>query len=1045
VDDPSDKARSGGALNQAPLQRDERGENKALQGKQKIVDDPSESGRMKGGVAADSFGSELEPAQPLDRPGNTKTFQRRPGIAGAKPQVGRLGSRQPGAARDNARGPSAESRVSFEAPEPKSAASQESLAGLEVLKPGDRIEKYEIICLIGQGGMGSVYKARDTVLPRHVAIKLLRGDQTHSSNLLKEAQATAQVAHENIVTIHDVGQHRDRLYIVFEHIEGTTLRGLLEGNKPLAPGRAVELAIPIVKALIFAHARGVVHRDLKPDNIMVTRSGTVKVLDFGIAKIQSAPSRPATNGESSALGEQALDEPVASDDDTSGAAGKIQGTFAWMAPEQFEGSAVDARADIFATGLILFRMLAGRHPLGHLRGMQYAVVAAQLDEPLPRLGNNVPPGLADVVARCLEKRKEKRFPEALALLRALEPFLPGRAGREQTKVDQNPYPGLSSFQELDADFFFGRAQETAALVNRVRDCALTVLTGASGVGKTSLTRAALFPALKCSGEGWEVFALRPGRDPLAALAAVLSQVTGEAKTGSISEDLDSQAKLVEKIRAEPGFPGRVLRALAARWRRRVLVCIDQFEEVFTLCSETERQAFTACLAGIADDPSSPLRLLLALRADFLNRLAEEKRLAAELGPALFFLATPDASGLREAIEEPAAMAGYRFERGIVEEMLARAQAAPAALPLLQFAASRLWEERDAANKLLTSESYQAMGGIAGALARHADTVLASLSEAMQSAARDLFLRLVSPDRTSAVVALEDLREHSRDRAECEQLVEQLVHARLLVVEKSERGSTVEIVHDSLIRDWPKLARWIDDAGEDLGFVEQLSAATRLWVANQRDQDLLWRGDLVQDARRFQRRFRGELSRMEREFLEETFRLDARAARRKRARVVGIIASLATLVAASFVALAVIASAEAKAKKEAELATIAETQARERLAQVQRKERERAEAARRAEEARQEVKKANEDLRIKNQQLIDALEQAQEAWRRANAARASAVASSAAERRARDEARMSEEQALRAAQELEIALRRERQRVERLQSQFGSLDVSGISD
>ncbi len=986
------------------------------------------------------------PAQPVPR----QPTPVKPGAVPYRPSIAPL---QPNALP-------APERESLPSPLPAGDDSEASDDSGE-LKPGDRIGSYEIVRLLGSGGMGSVYKARDTRLGRAVAIKLLHvDDPTESQRLLLEAQTTAKIDHDNIVSIYEVGHYRGKPYMVLEYVRGMTLKEVLAPNKKLPPGRAVELAVPIVRCLTSAHALGIVHRDLKPENIMVTHQGGVKVLDFGIAKATgTVQSRlPTLEPLVRTLKRQPSVVDVQASSSNLTGAGKLLGTLPYMAPEQWRGPGnVDARADIFSFGLVLYRMLAGSHPLGNLHGMEWAAIAL-VDRPMPRLGPEVPKELADVVARCLEKNRDNRYPDALALLKALEPLLPGRGSRIQLGVDHCPFPGLSSFQEADSEFFFGRDAATAELVTRVRDRPMVVLSGPSGVGKSSLIRAALKPALKASGEGWEVVFMRPGRDPLGALAAAISPMMGTPTTATVIDDLKSQDTLVNNIRAEPGFPGRVLRAHATRENRRVLLCVDQFEELYTLGAEPDRgdrALFTTCLAAIADDPSSPLRLVLVTRADFLARLADDDRLSAELGPALFFLAPPDVKALRQALEGPAQAVGYGYEAGIVENILEHLQTTPSSLPIMQFAASKLWEGRDTARRLLTAQSYEAIGGISGALSRHADSVIAAFSPQLQASARDLLLRLVTPERTAAVVALDSLRELPN----APELIEQLVRARLIVIERSERdGSTAALAHDALIQGWPTLARWIDDEGQDLGFLEQLGAAARLWSSNSRDGDLLWRGELLRDAASFRKRFRGELSQVEKAFLEQSFALETQEARRKRRRVVAALALMAAVALASFVAMGIIArarfeavhqaqiarQAEAEATKQAAAAkqaeteaTAAEAQARERLSEVQQKERERAEAARRAEEAKEQVKLANDHLQVKNQELVATLAEAKAAWSRANEARARAEASSKAERRAKDEARRHETQAIQAAKDLETALQREKKRVADLQGQVGS--------
>jgi serine/threonine protein kinase len=909
--------------------------------------------------------------------------------------------------------------------------------------PGTRIHQYELIRQLGSGGMGTVFLARDMRLGRRVAIKFLHATAPEiAKRFILEARATARCSHENIVVIHEVGEFQGSPFMVLEYLQGQPLNKLV-GNQRLPPTRAVELLVPVVRALACAHAQGIVHRDLKPDNILVTESGTLKVLDFGIAKVLQDPEHPAENlslppRTAAATAAQEPGEELSNL--TRG--GALLGTLSYMSPEQWgNGGPVDHRTDIWAVGIILFRMLAGKHPLDPLRGPQLAVTAF-LDEKMPRLRDmapEVPQELAELVDRCLLKRKEERFPDALSLLRALEPLLPGRYTRE-LRIDESPYTGLSSFQEADADRFFGRSREIAALVSRLRDRPLLAVVGPSGAGKSSFVRAGLLPMLKRSGEAWEALVIRPGRQPLGTLAHLLAPLV--TSSTSLADDLKEHHKLVERLRVEPGIVGSVLRGRARRERRKILVFIDQFEELYTLAPDaSERMAFTACLSGIADDATSPIRVVLSLRSDFLDRVPEDERFMSELNQGLFFLTTPNREGLRDALVQPAEMAGYRFETpAMVDNMLQHLESTQGALPLLQFAASKLWEQRDPARKLLTQERYEAMGGIAGALASHADNTLEEIPIQARTLARAVFLRLVTPERTRAIISLEELRGLSRDTRELQRVTDQLVQARLLVVQTGggATGATVELVHESLIHGWPTLKRWLDEGQEDSAFLEQLRNAARQWQAKHQDSELLWRGELVEEARRFQRRYRGELPELQQDFLEAVFAHAARSTRRKRALAVGSIVFLSLLVAASAVALVVIRTAqkraetnESRARASAETALQAESQARQRLAEVQAKEIERQEALRKAEQARKELEAAIARLRNTNDELKVALENAQKAEERAR------LAEKRAKRHARAE-RMAAEKARQLANELEKKRQEDQERIEALKKQIGDL-------
>ncbi len=849
---------------------------------------------------------------------------------------------------------------------------------------GTRIHHYEVIRLLGRGGMGSVYLARDTRLGRRVAIKFLR---THSPDLTKrfilEARTTAAVQHENIVIIFEVDAWQGMPFMVFEFITGNTLTKVAPEAKPLPAPRVVELIVPVVRALAYAHSQGIVHRDLKPDNIMITESGTTKVLDFGIAKVlqgddQASPTAinrpraPKTNLE---------DE----DDSELTQQGAMMGTLSYMAPEQWGiGVPIDHRADIWAVGIMMFKMLSGKHPLDPLKGHQL-MVTGMLDTPMPSLkskSSDVPAELIAIVDRCLLKRKEQRFPDAVTLLRALEPFLPGRYTRE-LKIDESPYAGLSAFQESDANRFFGRGQEIAATVNRVRERPLLAVVGPSGAGKSSFVRAGLVPALKRSGENWEALVLRPGRNPIAGLAALISPMLSTSV--SIADELAEQKKLEQRLIKEPGFVGAVLRGRARREKKNILLFVDQFEELYTLVPDVaERKAFTASLAAVADDPTSPIRLILSIRSDFLDRVPEDARFMAELSQGLVFLNSPGTDGLREAIVSPAEMAGYKFETSeIVDDMIKHLATTQGALPLLQFAASKLWDARDAANHVLTRAAYDAIGGVAGALASHANAVVEQLPPASQPLVKSIFMRLVTPERTRAIVGVDELRELAGNPAEIQGLVDELVQARLLVVQTGNGAATVEIVHESLVHSWPMLKRWLEESGEDAAFLEQLRTATRQWTQKGKNEDLLWRGELADEAIRFQRRFRGELPAAQKSFLDATVGLSARQARRKRSLTVAAIVFLGLLAAAASVALVVIAGARTHAQEQAEAARSAEAEARQNLVKAQQKEKERAEAAAKAE-------KAAADLIVALEASKQAAKDAEEAAEVARKAELSAV-------------------------------------------------------
>ena len=351
-----------------------------------------------------------------------------------------------------------------------------------------------------------------------------------------------------------------------------------------------------------------------------------------------------------------------------------------------------------------------------------------------------------------------------------------------------------------------------------------------------------------------------------------------------------------------------------------MIFVDQFEELYTLVADpTERIAFTQCLAGAADDPASPVRITFSMRSDFLDRVGEDPQFLHEVMQSLFFLTPPNRDGLRDALVQPAQMAGYEFESPqMVEEMLNYLETTSGALPLMQFAATKLWDSRDTVRKLLTYNAYQAMGGIAGALASHADSVLAELAPPSQNLTRQVFLRLITPERTRAVVSLAELAELAPGTHDVERLVEHLTAARLLVsqtaADGSTQGSTAEIVHESLVHSWPTLRRWLDETQEDSAFLEQLRNASKQWASRGRPSGLLWRGDTADEAIRWAKRHTGTLPETQRAFLAAVISESTRAERRRRSIVIGVVAFLTLLLVAAGGAAVKFKNQDAKSRK-----------------------------------------------------------------------------------------------------------------------------------
>ena len=467
--------------------------------------------------------------------------------------------------------------------------------------PGTFIHQYELIRKLGSGGMGSVYLARDTRLARRVAIKFLQHpDRALSERFLLEAQATARCSHENIVIIHDVKEHRGVPFMVLEYLKGQTLSDLL-GDDKIPPPRAIQLIAPVVRALVCAHQHKIVHRDLKPTNVLMTDTGTIKVLDFGVAKVVLGAHTPV-EALASTASVATSNLPLADELTRSGA---LVGTVPYMSPEQWGADTVDHRTDLWAVGIMLYRMVVGRHPLAPLGGQQL-MITALLDQPMPSAHNagvDMPPELADIIDSCLKKRKAERMPSAKKLLAALERLLPGRRPLE-LQAGENPYAGLTAFQEADANRFFGRTREINTVAAKLHGSPLIGIVGPSGVGKSSFVRAGVIPALKQSGEAWETMVIRPSRHPMAALANIVVPMLTTAST-NLSAQVAEHQNALQRLYQEPGYLGTILRSRARTHGRRILLFVDQFEELFTLIRDADERRFIVKI--LCTKISSPLQ------------------------------------------------------------------------------------------------------------------------------------------------------------------------------------------------------------------------------------------------------------------------------------------------------------------------------------------------------------------------------------------------------------------------------------------------------
>jgi WD40 repeat protein len=509
---------------------------------------------------------------------------------------------------------------------------------------------------------------------------------------------------------------------------------------------------------------------------------------------------------------------------------------------------------------------------------------------------------APVLRQALDPQAERRPASARALAHALEEVTLRLPGFEEKR----PYPGLASFSAEDAEYFFGREVEVEAIWRKLKRPRLLGLIGPSGAGKSSFLRAGLLPTLP---KRWTAVLSTPGTRPFQFLAQALAP--------SLAGDAQAVQSLLRFEDPEIAVP------LVARWRQRheqALVVVDQFEELFTLNPPEVKEAFARFLGRLVLE--ADVQVLVAMRDDFLFHCHAHEALAPILSD-LTLLGPLSESGLRRALVQPALACGYRFEdEALVDEMVREVGRERGALPLLAFAASRLWDKRDRERGLLTREAYKEIGGVAGALAQHAEATLESIGTHRTPLVREVFRDLVTAQGTRAAREREELlsvfEATSRPRGlepgstpspagaetpkwsrkDAAEVLDALIDARLLTSyerpgdEEGKSHRYVEIIHESLLRAWPRLVRWQAQDEDGALLRDQLRQAAQAWQDRGRPEDLLWSGTAYRDFALWRERYPGGLTATEHAFGEAAAKLSGRRRRRRRLAVGAMVAVLA---------------------------------------------------------------------------------------------------------------------------------------------------------
>lgn len=717
---------------------------------------------------------------------------------------------------------------------------------------GQTIKGYELRELIGEGGFGAVYRAYQPSIRRDVVIKAILPEYANHPEFIRrfetEAQLVARLEHIHIVPLYDYWRDANGAFLVMRWLRGGSLRAALEeGNWPLED--LARLIDQVTSALAVAHQQGVIHRDLKPDNILLDEGKNAYLADFGIAK----DLQDLTNSLYIAEEKEGI----------------LLGSPYYLSPEQIKGDPVSPQSDIYSLGVMLYEILTGKHPFHGLPLV--TVITKHLQEPLPHLSEahaNLPEALNRVIEKATKKDRAERYASVLALnvdlrkalavsdvgqplddeydtsLEEIDLGVTDRiTPRDMAAVEPlNPYKGLRAFQEADAEDFHGRDVLITRLVDWFKndtDRRFLSVIGPSGSGKSSVVKAGLLPQIRQDAipgsKSWFVVEMTPGSHPLEELEAALLRVAVNPPASLLSQLREDERGLVRAAK-------RVLPASETE----LMIVIDQFEEVFTQVeNEAERVQFLNILAAAARDPRSQLRIITTLRADFYDRPLLYSGFGELVRESTEVVLPMSRQELEQAIVEPAERAGLGLESGLVTAIMLDVGDQPGTLPLLQFALTELYERRE--GRWLTTQAYSDIGGVSGALARRADELYGQLDANGQKTARQMFLRLVTlnegAEDTRRRVRIDELLSLQGDDQMMQKVIDLFGKYRLLTFDRdpATRTPTVEVAHEALIRQWQQLRAWLQKDREGMRIQRRLTAAAEDWLNTSKDPSYLASG------------------------------------------------------------------------------------------------------------------------------------------------------------------------------------------------------------
>ncbi|NNC90905.1 MAG: protein kinase, partial [Acidimicrobiia bacterium] len=755
---------------------------------------------------------------------------------------------------------------------------------------------YELRERLGEGAFGVVWRAGQPSVGRDVAIKAIRPEYSNRSDFVlgfeAEAQLIAALAHPHIVPIYDFWRDPNGAYLVMRLMESGSLDSV-ETSKWPTP-QILRVVEQVGSGLAYAHQRGLVHGDLHPGNVLLDEEDNAYLADFGLA------AEPAG----------AISTPPAG----------------YASPEQLSGDVPGPRSDVYGLGRLVFRMLTGDDPR---EGLLPSVRTRRPDLATP---------VDDMLRRSMAADPAVRPRDAGEFLEDLRVALgTAPAGAPEPR---NPYKGLRPFEEADARDFFGRDALIEELASVLSNHRLAGVVGPSGCGKSSLVRAGLIPALRSGGlpgsDGWLYTDLYPGEDPFARLADALLRLAVAEPPG-----------LLDRLRDPETIAATVGEMMPPD--AELVVVIDQFEELFSLCPEEgDRRRFMDCVAALAGGPESRVRIVVTVRADFYGLPLQYRPFGDALRSAAVGVTPPGPEDLAHAITGPARGVGMEVERELIADLVDDVTAAPGGLPLMQYALTRLFDETDGTT--LTAETYRRTGGVLGVLESRPEQLFEALPEPTRPAARQLLLRLVSVDDAGEPrrrrVSLPELQQLGVPHQQVATVLDEFTAARLLTLDRDpvSRTPTVEIAHDALLDHWGRIRGWIEGRREELVLYRRLRAAHADWEASGRDPEYLLQGGRLRQFETWAEQTDLVRTEAETDFVDRSRAQEeeAAASRRRRRGLVTTTLVIIALVAVAFGALAFVQRNRANDQQETaeQQALVAEQQAAVALEEGQRAESER---------------------------------------------------------------------------------------------------------